>query len=137
MEEVTARFGWAWEPRKVTPGRWPVMEIAGIDRRLIGWQSTRRQQIEDALSVLADKYEERQGHPPGEKAGCAQERPASAVMPARASGGDEGSVTSRFSGAGCQGRLSARLAERYRRVILIYSARARSAHAGSASERLD
>ncbi|GHG19485.1 MobF family relaxase [Streptomyces hydrogenans] len=71
MEEVTARLGWVWEPREVTPGRRPVMEITGIDRRLIGWQSTRRQQIEDALPVLMDKYEERQGHPPGEKAGYA------------------------------------------------------------------
>lgn len=71
MEEVSARLGWAWEPREVTPGRRPVMDIAGIDRRLIGWQSTRRQQIEDALAVLTDKYEERQGHAPGEKAGYA------------------------------------------------------------------
>ncbi|MFE1271226.1 relaxase domain-containing protein [Streptomyces sp. NPDC058758] len=47
MEEVSFRLGWAWEPREVTPGRRPVMGIAGIDRRLIGWQSTRRQQIED------------------------------------------------------------------------------------------
>ncbi|WP_432089152.1 MobF family relaxase [Streptomyces sp. bgisy095] len=71
MEEVTARLGWAWEPREVTPGRRPVMDIAGIDRRLIGWQSTRRQQIEDALSVITAQYEEMQGHPPGEKAGYA------------------------------------------------------------------
>ncbi|MES4886215.1 MobF family relaxase [Streptomyces sp. NPDC000349] len=71
MEEVSARLGWAWEPREVTPGRRPVMEIAGIDRRLIGWQSTRRQQIEDALPVLTAKYEERQGHAPGERAGYA------------------------------------------------------------------
>ncbi|MGW4438009.1 MobF family relaxase [Streptomyces sp. NPDC004596] len=71
MEEVSARLGWAWEPREVTPGRRPVMEIAGIDRRLIGWQSTRRQQIEDALPVLTAKYEERQGHPPGERAAYA------------------------------------------------------------------
>ncbi|EYT78006.1 conjugal transfer protein TraA [Streptomyces sp. Tu 6176] len=71
MEEVSARLGWAWEPREVTPGRRPVMEIAGIDQRLIGWQSTRRQQIEDALSVLTDRYEERHGHQPGEKAGYA------------------------------------------------------------------
>ncbi|MFD3701186.1 MobF family relaxase [Streptomyces sp. NPDC058646] len=68
MEEVSARLGWAWEPREVTPGRRPVMDIAGIDRRLIGWQSTRRQQIEDALPVLMAKYEERQGHAPGERA---------------------------------------------------------------------
>ncbi|MGW0929046.1 MobF family relaxase [Streptomyces sp. NPDC002644] len=71
MEEVTDRLGWAWEPREVTPGRRPVMEIAGIDRRLIGWQSTRRQQIEDALPVLTTGYEERHGHAPGEKAGYA------------------------------------------------------------------
>ncbi|KIE24795.1 conjugal transfer protein TraA [Streptomyces sp. MUSC 125] len=71
MEEVSARLGWAWEPREVTPGRRPVMEIAGIDQRLIGWQSTRRQQIEDAMSVLTAKYEEKQGHPPGERAGYA------------------------------------------------------------------
>ncbi|WP_443052102.1 relaxase domain-containing protein [Streptomyces sp. NBC_00250] len=71
MEEVSARLGWAWEPRDVTPGRRPVMEIAGIDRRLIGWQSTRRQQIEDALPVLTAKYEDRQGHPPGERAAYA------------------------------------------------------------------
>ncbi|MFG2878873.1 MobF family relaxase [Streptomyces sp. NPDC048337] len=71
MEQVSARLGWAWEPREVTPGRRPVMEIAGIDRRLIGWQSTRRQQIEDALPVLTAEYEARQGHPPGEQAAYA------------------------------------------------------------------
>ncbi|MEU9471304.1 MobF family relaxase [Streptomyces avermitilis] len=71
MEEVSARLGWAWEPREVTPGRRPVMEIAGIDQRLIGWQSTRRQQIEDAMSVLTADYEKKQGHPPGERAGYA------------------------------------------------------------------
>ncbi len=68
MEEVSARLGWAWEPREVTPGHRPVMEIAGIDQRLIGWQSTRRQQIEDALPVLTAKYEEEHGHAPGERA---------------------------------------------------------------------
>ncbi|OKK12259.1 conjugal transfer protein TraA [Streptomyces sp. CB00455] len=71
MEEVSARLGWAWEPREVTPGRRPVMEIAGIDQRLIGWQSTRRQQIEDAMSVLTAKYEKKHGHAPGERAGYA------------------------------------------------------------------
>ncbi|MEV5922352.1 MobF family relaxase [Streptomyces pseudogriseolus] len=71
MEEVSARLGWAWEPREVTPGHRPVMEIAGIDQRLIGWQSTRRQQIEDALPVLTAKYEEKHGHAPGERAAYA------------------------------------------------------------------
>lgn len=67
MEEVTARLGCAWEPHEVTPGRRPVTDIDGIDRRLIGWQSTRRQQIEDALPVITAQYEERQGHAPGER----------------------------------------------------------------------
>ncbi|MFH9090466.1 MobF family relaxase [Streptomyces sp. NPDC017673] len=71
MEEVSARLGWAWEPREVTSGRRPVMEIAGIDQRLIGWQSTRRQQIEDTLPVLTAKYEEKHGHAPGERAAYA------------------------------------------------------------------
>lgn len=68
MEEVSARLGWAWAPREVTSGRRPVMEIAGIDRRLIGWQSTRRQQIEEALFVFTAEYMEEDGHEPGERA---------------------------------------------------------------------
>lgn len=68
MEEVSARLRWAWEPREVTPSRRPVMEIAGIDQRLIGWQSTRRQQIAEAKSVLVAYYEEKHGHAPGERA---------------------------------------------------------------------
>ncbi|MFD3932634.1 MobF family relaxase [Streptomyces sp. NPDC058614] len=76
MEEVSARLGWAWEPREVTPGKRPVMEIAGIDRRLIGWQSTRRQQIADVLPAVVADYEEVQGHPPGERAAYALDRQA-------------------------------------------------------------
>ncbi|MDX3772077.1 MULTISPECIES: MobF family relaxase [unclassified Streptomyces] len=76
MEEVSARLGWAWEPREVTPGKRPVMEIAGIDQRLIGWQSTRRQQIAHALPALVADYEERQGHPPGERAAYALDQQA-------------------------------------------------------------
>ncbi|GAA1543846.1 hypothetical protein GCM10009730_61070 [Streptomyces albidochromogenes] len=68
---MSARLGWALEPREVTPGRRPVMDIAGIDRRLIGWQSTRSQQIEDALPILTARYEEKQGHAPGERAAYA------------------------------------------------------------------
>ncbi|MFI1568387.1 MobF family relaxase [Streptomyces sp. NPDC020490] len=71
MEEVSARLGWAWEPREVTPGRRPVMEVAGIDQRLIGWQSTRRQQIADAAPVLVADYKAEHGHPPGERAAYA------------------------------------------------------------------
>ncbi|WP_330481328.1 relaxase domain-containing protein [Streptomyces sp. NBC_01724] len=49
----SARLGWAWEPRKVTPGKSPVTEIAGVDQRLIGWQSTRRQQIRRPIPRLS------------------------------------------------------------------------------------
>ncbi|MFJ8363546.1 MobF family relaxase [Streptomyces sp. NPDC093984] len=76
MEELSARLGWAWEPREVTPGRRPVMEFAGIDQRLIGWQSTRHQQIADALPVLMADYQETQGHPPGQRAAYALKRQA-------------------------------------------------------------
>lgn len=76
MEEVSARLGWAWEPREVTPGRRPVMEIAGIDQALIGWQSTRRQQIADAMPLLVADYEARHGHAPGERATYALDRQA-------------------------------------------------------------
>ncbi|MET7636199.1 MobF family relaxase [Streptomyces sp. NPDC001773] len=76
MEEVSARLGWAWEPREVTPGKRPVMEIAGIDQRLIGWQSTRRQQIADALPAIEADYQVRQGHPPGERAAYALDQQA-------------------------------------------------------------
>ncbi|WP_329150581.1 relaxase domain-containing protein [Streptomyces niveus] len=37
-------------------------------QRLIGWQSTRRQQIADAMPALVADYEETHGHPPGERA---------------------------------------------------------------------
>ncbi|MGW1674773.1 hypothetical protein [Streptomyces sp. NPDC002324] len=47
------------------------MDIAGIEQRLIGWQSTRRRRIEDALPGFTAKDEERQGHPPGEWAAYA------------------------------------------------------------------
>jgi hypothetical protein len=76
MEEVSQRLGWAWEPREVTPGKRPVMELVGVDRRLIGWQSTRRQQIADVMPALVADYMEVQGHPPGERAGYALDRQA-------------------------------------------------------------
>ncbi len=69
MEEVSARLGWAWEPREVAPGRRPVMEIAGIDQRLIGWQSTRRQQIADAGPLLVADYKAKCKHAPRLRAG--------------------------------------------------------------------
>ncbi|WP_189135310.1 MobF family relaxase [Wenjunlia tyrosinilytica] len=68
MEEVSARLGVAWEPREVTPGKRPVMEIAGVPHELIGWQSTRRQQIEHAYEDQLQQYRSDHGHEPGERA---------------------------------------------------------------------
>ena len=78
-EEVSERLGVAWEPREVTPGNRPVMDIAGIPHALIGWQSTRRQQIQEETDVLVADYETRHGHLPGEKAGYALARRAADV----------------------------------------------------------
>ncbi|MFF1680330.1 hypothetical protein [Streptomyces sp. NPDC058256] len=41
------------------------MEIAGIPYELIGWQSTRRQQIEDANDGQLKKYRDDHGREPG------------------------------------------------------------------------
>lgn len=60
----------------MTPGKRPVIKIAGIDRRLIGWQSTRRQQIADVMPALVADYEEVQGHEPGEQAAYAPDQQA-------------------------------------------------------------
>ncbi|MEV4342381.1 relaxase domain-containing protein [Streptomyces sp. NPDC049590] len=68
MEEVSAWLGWAWEPREVTSGRRPVMEIADVDSELITWSSTRRQRIEDVLEGLTYKYAQKHGRLPGEQA---------------------------------------------------------------------
>jgi hypothetical protein len=76
MEEVSARLGRAWEAREATPGRRPVREIAGTDQRLTDRQPTRRQQTEDAMPVLTADHEERQEHPPGERATYALDRQA-------------------------------------------------------------
>lgn len=44
------------------------MEIAGVDQELIGWSSTRRQRIEDALEGITEKYVRDRGRLPGERA---------------------------------------------------------------------
>jgi len=66
--EVCEELGLATMPREVTPGLRPVMEIAGVDRELIDWSSTRRQRIEDALEGITDKYVDKHGRLPGERA---------------------------------------------------------------------
>ncbi|MER8091150.1 relaxase domain-containing protein [Streptomyces sp. NPDC058316] len=55
MAEVCEALGLASEPRTVTTGRSPVMEIAGVPH-LIRWTSRRSDQIADCLADLEHEY---------------------------------------------------------------------------------
>ncbi|MGA5431231.1 MobF family relaxase [Streptomyces koyangensis] len=54
--EVCEALGLATEPRTVTPGRRPVMEIAGVPNDLIRWTSRRSDQITTCLTELEHEY---------------------------------------------------------------------------------
>ena len=54
--EVCEALGLATEPRVVTPGRRPVMEIAGVPHELIRWTSRRSDQIAACLAELEHEY---------------------------------------------------------------------------------
>ncbi|MFJ2915019.1 MobF family relaxase [Streptomyces sp. NPDC087228] len=66
--EVCEKLGLATVPREVTPGLRPVMEIAGVDQKLIDWSATRRRRIEDVLEGITDDYVKKHGRLPGERA---------------------------------------------------------------------
>lgn len=54
--EVCEALGLATEPRTVTPGRRPVMEIAGVPHELIRWTSRRSDQIAACMEDLEHEY---------------------------------------------------------------------------------
>ncbi|MFF1496634.1 MobF family relaxase [Streptomyces sp. NPDC058304] len=54
--EVCETLGLATEPRTVTHGRRPVMEIAGVPHELIRWTSRRSDQIAACLAELEHEY---------------------------------------------------------------------------------
>ncbi|WP_435240253.1 MobF family relaxase [Streptomyces sp. YPW6] len=54
--EVCEELGLATEPRTVTEGRRPVMEIAGVPHGLIRWTAQRSDQIASCLSELEHEY---------------------------------------------------------------------------------
>ncbi|MCX4598830.1 relaxase domain-containing protein [Streptomyces sp. NBC_01549] len=56
MAEVCEALGLASEPRTVTAGRRPVMEIAGVPHELIRWTSRRSDQIAACLADLEHEY---------------------------------------------------------------------------------
>ncbi|MGA5499355.1 MobF family relaxase [Streptomyces cinereoruber] len=68
MAEVCEALDVASEPRTVSAGRRPVMEIAGVDQELIDWSSTRRQRIEEALEGITAQYVQDHVRLPDERA---------------------------------------------------------------------
>ncbi|MFJ3505390.1 MobF family relaxase [Streptomyces sp. NPDC090135] len=56
MAEVCEELGVASEPRTVSAGRRPVMEVAGVPHELIGWMSKRGQEIDLCRSELEYEY---------------------------------------------------------------------------------
>lgn len=56
MAEACEALGLASEPRTVTVGRRPVMEVAGVPHELIGWTSRRSEQIAACLTELEREY---------------------------------------------------------------------------------
>ncbi|MFE9700603.1 MobF family relaxase [Streptomyces sp. NPDC006270] len=54
--EACEELGLATKPRTVTPGRRPVMEIAGVPHGLIRWTAQRSDQIAACLSELEHEY---------------------------------------------------------------------------------
>jgi conjugative relaxase-like TrwC/TraI family protein len=68
MDRVTDRLGLATELREVTPGKRPVVEIAGIDTRLTAGFSTRSAGIKKAVAKLEKDYRATHGRAPDAKA---------------------------------------------------------------------
>jgi conjugative relaxase-like TrwC/TraI family protein len=56
MAEVCEALGLASEPRKVTAGRRPVMDVAGVPHELIRWASRRSDQIAACRAELEHEY---------------------------------------------------------------------------------
>ena len=56
MAEACELLGLASEPRTVTAGRRPVMEVAGVPHELIRWTTRRSEQIAACLTDLEHEY---------------------------------------------------------------------------------
>lgn len=64
MDEVTTRLGLTTELREVTPGKRPVVEIAGVDERLTAQFSTRSADIKQVIGQLEKDYRAVHGRSP-------------------------------------------------------------------------
>ncbi|KUF20145.1 MobF family relaxase [Streptomyces silvensis] len=67
MEIICEDLGLRAEAREVTPGKRPVMEIAGAGTDLIEANSTRSQGIKERTGELVAEYRERHGYDPSDK----------------------------------------------------------------------
>ncbi|MFE5866770.1 MobF family relaxase [Streptomyces virginiae] len=67
VEEVCSELGLRAEAREVTPGKRPVMEIAGVGADMIEANSTRSTGIKERTSELVTEYRERHGYEPDSK----------------------------------------------------------------------
>ena len=68
MERVSDALGVATELREVTPGKRPVVEIAGVDDRLTKGFSTRSADIRKTLAALEKDYRRDHGRQPNQAA---------------------------------------------------------------------
>ncbi|MFJ8388547.1 MobF family relaxase [Streptomyces sp. NPDC094438] len=68
VEVVCENLGLRAEAREVTPGKRPVMEIAGIGTDLIEAHSGRAMSIKERTAELVEEYRERHGYEPSAKA---------------------------------------------------------------------
>ncbi|MGO1612475.1 MAG: MobF family relaxase [Brevibacterium aurantiacum] len=64
MRELNRRLGVTFSPREMGEGKRPVMEVDGVDNRLIGIFSSRRQHIDARLDTLTSQYREQHGKEP-------------------------------------------------------------------------
>ncbi|MER7688722.1 MobF family relaxase [Streptomyces sp. NPDC097610] len=67
VEEVCVRLGLRAEPREVTPGKRPVMEIAGVGYDLIEGHSSRSMSIKERTAELVEQYRKEHGYEPSQK----------------------------------------------------------------------
>ncbi|MFE4829982.1 MobF family relaxase [Streptomyces sp. NPDC056672] len=67
VEEVCMRLGLRAVPREVTPGKRPVMEIAGVGYDLIEAHSSRSISIKSRTAELVDQYRKEHGREPSQK----------------------------------------------------------------------
>lgn len=65
--EHVSRLGYTFEARPIAPGKRPVMEVAGVDSRLLSSAAKRSAKIRARVQELAAEYTEKHGRTPDKK----------------------------------------------------------------------